>query len=79
MIEHTSNAIGSNEMSKLEQLFRKCGAKYVEILGDMVCTSWATKALADKAEATMRRAGISDIDRGMNGPRTEYVTTGWIG
>jgi len=66
-------------MERLKQLFRKCGATYVEILGDMVCTAWATKALADKAEATMRRAGITDIDRAMNGDDTEYVTTGWIG
>ena len=66
-------------MERLKQLFRKAGATYAEIIGNMVCTAWATKALADKAEAAMRRAGIADIDRAMNGDDTEYVCTGWIG
>ncbi len=62
----------------LRQRFIACGATYAEIIGNMVCTAWATLALADKAEATMRRAGITDIDRGMDGSETEYVCTGWV-
>lgn len=63
----------------LKAAFKTAGAVYVEIIGGMVCTSWPTKALADKCEQTMRRCGITDVERGMNGDETAYVCTGWVG
>lgn len=68
-----------NNTESLKTSFKAAGAVYVEIIGNMVCTTWATKALADKCEQTMRRCGITDVERGMNGDESAYVCTGWIG
>ncbi len=73
-----STTTTTTSRDRLKTLFRNAGAVYVEIIGGMVCTSWTTAALADKAADTMRRAGITDIERGLDGSETNHVCTGWI-
>jgi len=42
--------------------FRKCGASYAEVAGNLLVSSWPTPALADLCIERMRWVGCRNID-----------------
>jgi len=57
--------------------FKKCGASYAQVAGNLIVTSWKSPDLAAKCKAMMEKAGLREV-RSYGNPDSETTVEGMM-